>query len=111
MKKIFVIIFLITLTALAARFSPSITSFTTGQVSPRLEGRSDFVKYNSSCRTVENMFVRVHGPVSRRPGTRYIVDVNDANDVCRLIPFEYSTDDSYVLLLEDGYLGFLRTIP
>ncbi len=111
MKKIIAIILLIALTAFAATrsFTPSLVSFTTGQVSPRLEARSDFSKYNSSCRTVENMFVRVEGPVSRRPGTQYVSDINDHASNARVISFEYSTDDSYVLLLEDGTIGFFRT--
>jgi len=109
MKKA-ILLLLVTAAAFAAqRFSPSITSFTTGQVSPRLEARSDFIKYNSSCRTVENMIVRVEGPVSRRPGTAYIADTNDSTSEARLIPFEYSTDDSYILSLEDGSMGFFRT--
>ena len=112
MKKILIIILsLIALTVLTAQsFSPAIVSFTTGQVSPRLEARGDFAKYNSSCRTLENMFVHTQGPVSRRPGTRYIADANDGDYNVRLIPFNYSTDDNYVLSLENGYMGFFRTI-
>jgi hypothetical protein len=37
-----------------------------------MECRTDFAKYNSSCRTVENMFVKVHGSAERRPGTYYV---------------------------------------
>jgi len=112
MKRAIIVLLLVTLAALAAqkKFSPSIVSFTTGQVSPRLEARSEFVKYNSSCRTLENMFVHTQGPVSRRPGTRYIADANDSSSEMRLVPFEYSTDDSYVLAFDDGYLWFFRTV-
>lgn len=113
MKKIIVIIvFLIAFAAFAQRrtFSPALISFTTGQVSPRLEARSKFAKYKSSCRTLENFLVRTQGPVSRRPGTRYIADANDHTGQVRLIAFEYSTDDSYILSLEDGTMGFFRTV-
>ncbi len=112
MKRIIVIILLITVCAFAATrtFSPSLVSFTTGQVSPRLEARSNFAKYKSSCRTLENFLVRTQGPVSRRPGTRYIADANDSTSEVRIIPFEYSTDDAYVLSLEDGSMGFFRTV-
>lgn len=111
MKKIVIILFivLITLVAFGRTFTPSLVSFTTGQVSPRLEVRADFVKYKTSCRVLENMFIHTQGPVSRRPGTRYITDTNDSTSEARLIPFEYSTDDSYVLSLEDGTMGFFRT--
>jgi len=111
-KRIVIIILIVGLAALAQRvISPSMVSFTTGQVSPRLEARSQFPKYNSSCRTLENMLVRVHGPVSRRPGTRFIADANDSNYEVRLIPFEYSSDDSYVLAFDNGNIHFFRTAP
>ena len=110
-KVIIIIVVLIAAAALAQQvFSPSLISFTAGQVSPRLEMRTQFPKYNSACRTVENMFVRPQGPVSRRPGTQYIGDANDHDYPVRLIPFEYSTDDSYVLAFDNGCLHFFRTI-
>ncbi len=57
---------------LCSGVSPSVKSFNNGKVTPLFEPRFDQGKYTSSCRTVENMFVTVQGPVSRRPGTRYI---------------------------------------
>lgn len=111
MKKV-IILLLFTITAFAATqtFTPSIVSFTTGQVSPRLEARSEFQKYDSACRTLENFLIHTQGAVSRRPGTRYIADANDSTSEVRLIPFEYSTDDSYVLSFEEGTIGFFRTV-
>ena len=52
--------------------SPTITSFTGGQLTPQLESRFDFPKYRLSCRIVENMLATVQGPIQRRPGTRYV---------------------------------------
>ncbi len=39
----------------------------------------------------------------------YDAVITDADKAVRLIPFEYSTDDAYVLALGDGYIGFYRT--
>ncbi len=58
--------------------SPTLQNFNTGAVSHHLEGRPDFKKYQSSNRIVENMFVTIQGPVQRRPGTRFIVQVAEA---------------------------------
>lgn len=85
---------------------PPITSFNAGQVSPLMEARADFEKYNSSCRTVENMLVTVQGPVLKRPGTKYIAAAKSGS--VRLIPFEYSTDDAYVLEMGNAYIRFYR---
>jgi len=86
-------------------YMPSMTNFNTGQVSPLIEARADYEKYTSSCRTLENMFVTVQGPALKRPGTKYIAS---AAGSVRLIPFEYSTDDAYILEFGDEYLRFYR---
>lgn len=83
-----------------------VTNFNTGQVSPLIEARGDFSKYSSSCRTLENMFVTVQGPALKRPGTKYIA-TSKVGEV-RLIPFEVSTDDAYILEFGDNYIRFYR---
>jgi len=45
----------------------------------------------------------------KRPGTEFIDDANSTSNV-RLIPFEYSDSDAYVLELGHEYIGFLRTV-
>lgn len=65
------IIFLL-LCSVCMAVSLTTTSFNTGQVSPLLEARIDFQKYQSSNRTVENMFVSVRGSAVRRGGTRFV---------------------------------------
>jgi len=84
----------------------SIVSFNCGQVSPYMEARSDFAKYPSFCRTLENMLVLSQGPAVRRPGTAYIATAKTGNG--RLIPFEYSTDDTYIIELGNLYARFYR---
>ena len=51
------------------------SSFTTGEISERLEGRVDLAKYKDSCKTLENGIVMPHGGVKRRGGLHYIADV------------------------------------
>lgn len=87
-------------------YSPAITSFSTGQTSPFMEARSDFAKYSSSCRILENMLPLAQGPVIRRPGTKYISTTKSGSAI--LIPFEYSTDDTYILEFGDNYVRFYR---
>lgn len=85
-----------------------LTSFNAGQMSPLMNARSDFAKTRSGARTLQNMLVRAQGPVQRRPGTKYIATVKDSNDPVRLIPFEYSTTDAYIIELGDLYARFYR---
>ncbi|MDD5265412.1 MAG: discoidin domain-containing protein, partial [Candidatus Bipolaricaulis sp.] len=111
MRKIlwtFILLGVLFIAADEMRYTPTLTSFNNGQVSPLIEARTDFDKYKSSCRRLENMFVTAQGPVTRRPGTKYICEVKDSNYPTRLIPFEYSTEDTYVIEGGSEYFRFLR---
>ena len=54
------------------------SSFTTGEITPRLEGRVDLGKYKDSCQVMENAFVMPHGGAKRRGGLNYVADVKAA---------------------------------
>ena len=105
MKRLAIIMLLL---ATASGFTPTYLSFNTGQISPLMEARIDWAKYRSSARTVENMLVTTQGPVFRRPGTKYIATQGDSTAIGRVISYEHSVDDSYVLLLEDQTMRFYR---
>ena len=107
--RIFAIILMLCATTLAV--SPTLTSFTGGKVTPLVETRTDpqFIgKYLVSCRTLENMFPTVHGPVERRPGTKFIASQRSSSAAGRIIGFEQSADESYILLFEDQSLRFFK---
>ena len=80
-----------------------IVSFSSGELSEQIDARSDIDKYKSGCRTLENMIPRIYGTSERRPGTKYI---DTCNGVARVIPFIYSTDVAYIVLLEDYAMYF-----
>lgn len=88
-----------------------ITSFVSGEWSPRLHGRIDIEKYRSACREIKNMIVWPHGGVTKRPGLRYIGDAKKPNGEVkniRLIPFEFNIEQTYMLEFGDGYIRFFR---
>ncbi|HEU0069771.1 MAG TPA: hypothetical protein VFS04_00625, partial [Alphaproteobacteria bacterium] len=88
-----------------SRVSPIQTNFTAGELSPRLEGRVDLAKYANGCRALENMLVHPHGGASRRSGTRFVAETKSSGAV-RLIPFEFSTVQAYMLEFGAGYIRF-----
>ena len=47
------------------------SSFTTGEITERLEGRVDLAKYKDSCKTLENGIVMPHGGIKRRGGLNW----------------------------------------
>ena len=86
----------------------SVPSFTAGQLSPRMEGRTDFQKYFSSGKTINNFVVQPHGPVTRRPGTHFVSEVKDSSKATRLIPFSFSTTQTYILEFGNQYIRFYK---
>lgn len=83
-------------------------SFTTGELSPSLYGRTDFARYYSGLKTCRNFIVRQYGGVSNRPGSRYVAETKySGSSAVRLIPFQFSTVQTYVL--EFGHL-YMRVI-
>jgi hypothetical protein len=91
-----------------ARVSTALTNFTGGQLSDRMEGRTDFQKYFSGCKTLENFIVQPHGSVTRRPGTTFVSEVKTSSLKTRLIPFEFSTEQSYALEFGNEYIRFYK---
>jgi len=84
------------------RFVSIQTNFSTGEMDPLLRARVDLPAYSNALEEATNVIVQPQGGVRRRPGLRYVVDLPNsgaesvANGV-RLVPFEFSTSDSYML--------------
>ena len=91
-----------------ARVAAQLSNFTAGELSPRLDGRNDLAKYSAGCQTVENMVIYPHGAAARRPGTQYVAEVKSSAAKTRLIPFEFSTTQTYILELGNEYIRFYR---
>jgi len=72
--------------------------------------RVDTDKHTMGCAVMENVLVRAKGMAYKRPGTEYVEDANSTSNV-RLIPFEYSTNDAYVIEFGHEYISFFRTVP
>jgi len=90
-----------------ARVSSILTNFRAGAISPRLEGRIDLEKYNQSVKTLQNMVVFPQGGIARRPGTNYAGTTKDGGTV-RLIDFEFSDEQAYVLELGLNYIRIYK---
>ena len=91
-----------------ARSAPALSTFTAGEISPRLEGRVSIEKYREGLSDLTNMIVQPHGGVTRRPGTEYLSEVKDSANQTRLIPFEFKTSDTYILEFGNLYMRVFR---
>ena len=81
-----------------ARFVEIQTNFTTGELDPLVRARVELKAYDNALETAKNVICQPQGGVTRRPGTKFINELagTPANGV-RLIPFEFSVNDSYML--------------
>ena len=74
------------------------TSFTSGEISPRLLGRGDLSAYENGAAKLHNVFIHPTGGISRRGGLRY---VDTAPGDGRLVSFEFNTEQVYLLMFTD----------
>lgn len=84
------------------------TNVTAGELSPRMMGRVDVTRYGNGCSHLENFIIQPQGGIYRRPGTRYIGQVRDMSKKGRLIPFIFSTIQTYMLEFSDGLVTFYK---
>ena len=91
-----------------AKVFPIQTNFTAGQLSPRLHGRVDINKYNNGLKTQKNAYSLPHGGVVRRGGFRYIAGVKTNSKKVRLVRFEFSVTQAYIIEFGDEYVRFYK---
>lgn len=80
-------------------------SYAAGELAPSLHSRTDLAKWQIGLAEANNLLVHIHGGISNRPGTRYVGTALGPN---RLLPFEYSVDDTYVMEFSDYKVRFIR---
>lgn len=79
-------------------------SFTGGELSPALWARTDLAKYTSGLKTALNVFLHPHGGVSNRAGLEFCGEVKTSANQTRLIPFQFSTVQTYALEFGNLYM-------
>lgn len=88
---------------MAQNISPMWNAFNSGELSSKLDGRTDQDKYFTGCKRLLNFVPTVQGPTYRRAGTRYRGTTKD-NGRAWFSTFEQSASQSYVLEFGDEYL-------
>lgn len=87
---------------------PLQTNFTAGVFSPRLDGRVDITRYQNALKTCRNWLIFPHGGVSRRPGSHFVVETKTSSKKSRVMPFEFSDVQAYILEFGDSYVRFFK---
>ena len=87
----------------------SINALNAGELSPQVLGRVDLPNISKGARLLRNLLPRVVGGAFRRPGFRFLTTAKyPTTKESRLIPFNYSSDQHFVLELSDYVMRFIK---
>ena len=95
------------------RFIDFQTNFSTGELDPLLRSRVDIPQYANALAKATNVVLQPQGGMRRRAGSRHILELPNsstpsaANGV-RLVAFEFSVDDSYMLCFVAGRMYVIK---
>ena len=77
--------------------------FTSGELDPKLRARTDIDQYSSGLTTARNVSIQPQGGAKRRDGTKFVAELDSgAGTAVRMVPFEFSVSDSYMLVFTPG---------
>lgn len=91
-----------------AKVSGVQNNFNGGEISSLLYGRPDVDRYKTGLKTCLNFIPLVQGPVERRPGSVFIKEVKTSSLSTRLVRFEFSTTQAYILEFGNLYVRFYK---
>lgn len=91
-----------------AKASPIQTDFSAGEFSPLLKGRVDIANYKKGLETCLNYIPNLQGSLQRRSGSSYVAAVKTASKATRLVRFEFSVEQAYILEFGDQYIRFFK---
>ena len=78
------------------------TNFSVGELDPLLRARTDLQQYQNALEEATNVIIQPQGGLRRRDGLKFIDDFGSSFTSFKLIPFEFSVDDSYLLVFVNG---------
>ena len=78
------------------------SNFSTGEIDPLLRARTDLQQYQNALEEATNVVVQPQGGISRRDGLEFVFDFGSSFTEFKIIPFEFSINDSYLLVFVVG---------
>jgi len=84
------------------------TNGTAGELSPRMYGRVDFQNYYNGFKRLRNIYPFPHGGITARAGSRMVYEVKASSRRHRLIGFEFSNIQAYILELGHYTMRFYK---
>jgi hypothetical protein len=79
-------------------------NFSKGEIADDLIGRIDVPAYATALRRARNVIVLKYGGITKRPGTRFVAEALDSVNPVRVIPFQFTIQQTYALEMGQGYM-------
>lgn len=84
------------------------SDFSRGELSPRVYGNSTLEANRSGCRQLVNMWPTAYGAAVARSGSEYLGPAPLYNKRARLIPFQFSITQQYMLVMQDSKCWIMK---
>ena len=93
-----------------ARYTQFQTNFSVGELDPLLRARTDLEQYANGLESAKNVIIHPQGGATRRPGLRSITQLYDNPTAVefKLIPFQFSRTDTYLLAVQPGLIKVFK---
>ena len=89
---------------------PALTQFNGGEISPQLEGRTDWDKYNYSAKLCKNFIPLVEGSLKRRGGTHFVALRKQLGQITLNIKILGTTEENPPTLKINGQICELKYV-
>lgn len=83
-------------------------SFTRGELTPRLDARTNLEQYALGLKSAKNAIIHQEGGISNRMGLEFCEQVKISEKDVRTISFVFNTSQTYMLEFGDKYIRFLK---
>ena len=84
------------------------SSFTRGEISPRLDARTQLEQYAIGLKVAKNAIIHQEGGISNRMGLEFCGEVKYSNKITRNIKFVFNSEQTYMLEFGDKYVRFIK---
>lgn len=74
------------------------TNFSVGELDPLIRARTDIQQYKNALEEATNIIIQPQGGFKRREGLEFIYDFGSSFTDFKIIPFEFSVNDSFTLV-------------
>ena len=86
------------------------TSFSGGQITPKMYGQVETDLYKKSLKQASNIQLTPQGECYRRYGSLFLQSVKDPTKTTRLIPFKYGLNEDYQIEFGDQYIRIYNNV-